>query len=92
MTAVEVLQAFALAEGWHVRGVGSPCYLVEVDRDQAHIVVATMTSKAGNYPARLVFQKSEIPEVLALSTASFQQGLDALRGLEFFRQVKPLGA
>lgn len=87
MTPIAVLQEFAQELGWSLRVDGSTCQVVDVDRDGAHTILATLTTRGGSFPARLVFQKHEVPDIVSRDDKDFEQALNSLQGLEAFRHL-----
>lgn len=87
MTPAEVLQEFAQEFGWQLRTNGSACQVIDVDRDGTRTVLATLTTRGGTFPARLVFQKHEVPDIVSRDGDNFKQALNSLQGLEAFRHL-----
>lgn len=87
MTPIGVLQAFATSMGWEVRIAGDGGQLVDIDRGGAHVILAVLTTRGGGFPARVVFRKFEVPDVVARDADSFKQALNSLRKLEAFRHL-----
>jgi len=88
MTPVDVLREFAgTLVSWEVHETPSACHLVEIDKEGAHIVQASLQTKGGRFPALLVFQQLNIPDVMARDEEAFQTQLKGLLRLGAFRSL-----
>lgn len=87
MTPAEVLQEFAQEFGWNLRIDGFTCQVVDISRGGSHTVLATLTTRGGDFPARLIFQKHEVPDTVSLNGKDFKKALNSLQELEAFRHL-----